>query len=133
VNPNKNKHPRDPRAVTLGQYIRQERERCGLTLRVLARQIGMHYSYISRVESGDYKQPSPEILQRIAHALGVEYSDLFALTGYRIPEDLPDFVPYLRARYRQLPDDAIRKLDDYFARVKTKYRAGPDDPSASRH
>jgi len=106
--------------VTLGQFLRYERQRLGLSLRQLSSQVGVHASYLGRIETGDYKQPTAEVLQKIAAVLGVSYADLFAVTGYRIPEELPSFVPYLRSRYNVSEEDA-RRLARYFRRLRNSH------------
>jgi transcriptional regulator with XRE-family HTH domain len=91
--------------VTLGGYIRQARERQGMTARKLSSDLQLHGSYISRLETGYFRQPSPEILQRVANYLKIEFSDLCALAGYSVP-GLPAFAPYLRIRYEMSDSDA---------------------------
>lgn len=103
--------------VALGPFLRQAREEAGLSLQRLADRIGIHKSYLGRIELGDYRQPSPEVLQKISRALGISYADLFALTGYRIPEELPSLVPYLRSRYR-MSDEDTRKALAYIQRLR---------------
>ncbi len=105
--------------VTLGEYIRQARERRDISARKLSEELHMHPSYISRVEAGNFKQPSPEKLQRIAEYLELDYDDLCALAGYRAP-GLPDFLPYLRAKYDMNDDDA-RRLGDYFEFLRSQH------------
>ncbi|MBX7268826.1 helix-turn-helix transcriptional regulator [Micromonospora sp. Llam7] len=102
--------------VTLGETIRQARERHGMSVRKLAEQLHMHQSYIYRVEQGLFKQPSPEKLQRIAKYLGLDYNDLCALAGYQAPE-LPAYLPYLRAKYDMTDEDA-RQLNAHFERLR---------------
>jgi transcriptional regulator with XRE-family HTH domain len=110
-----------PRAtpVTLGEYIRQVREGREMSARKLSEELHMHPSYISRVEAGNLKQPSPEKLQRIAEHLGLDYDDLCALAGYQAP-GLPDFLPYLRAKYDMNDDDA-RRLGEYFEFLRNQH------------
>jgi transcriptional regulator with XRE-family HTH domain len=120
VKADENKHQDISEPVNLSEYVRRERERCNLSLRELARRVGIQASYLHGLEAGRFRQPSPEVIQRIARALDIRYSDLFALTGYRIPEELPDFVPYLRSKYPGLSEDAIRHINEYFTAFKSK-------------
>lgn len=105
------------RASSLGTAIRQARERHGLSVRQLAKQVRMHSSYISRLETGVLKYPSPEKLERIASALAMNYDDLYSLAGYT-PEGLPSFEPYLRTKYI-IKDDDAKRLCDHFRRFCT--------------
>jgi len=110
-----------PRAtpVTLGEYIRQVREGREISARKLSEELHMHPSYISRVEAGVFRQPSPEKLQRIAEYLELDYDDLCALAGYQAP-GLPDFLPYLRAKYDMNDNDA-RRLSEYFELLRAQH------------
>src|SRR6266516_251281 len=106
--------------VNLGQYIRQRRLGQGLSLRKLAEKLELNRTYLTRLEKGKSSHPSPEILQRIAVTLGIAYENLFAIAGYAAPETLPDFVPYLRAKYPQMDDAAADELNQL--RIQVMYR-----------
>ncbi len=112
-----NKHT--PKAVptNLGDFLRQTREQRGISIRQLAASMHLDFGYLSRLEKGVYTKPSPEVLQRIARALDISYEDLFAFTGYQLPQGLPNFIPYLRAKWN-MSDDDMRRLNDYFMVLK---------------
>jgi transcriptional regulator with XRE-family HTH domain len=110
----------DNMPVTLGARIRQARERQGITARKLSGDLRLHGSYISRIETGYFKQPSPETLQRIANYLQIDFSDLCALAGYSVP-GLPAFAPYLRIRYDMSDSDA-RSLAEHFEYLRQRHR-----------
>ena len=114
-----NKKEASTPVVTLGEYIREAREKRNMSARRLSEELHMHYSYISRIEAGKFKQPSPEKLQRIAEHLELNYGDLCALAGYQAPS-LPDFLPYLRAKYDMNDTDA-RRLSEYFELLRTQH------------
>ncbi len=114
-----NRNDASATAVTLGEYIREARENRNISARRLSEELHMHHSYISRVEAGKFKQPSPEKLQRIAEHLELDYGDLCALAGYQAP-GLPDFLPYLRAKYNMNDDDA-RRLGEYFEFLRDQH------------
>lgn len=65
---------------TTGELLREFRkERLGLSIREAAVLVGMHYTYLSRVESG-ISEPSDEMLERIALKYGMsaeEKANLF--------------------------------------------------------
>ena len=115
-----NKHEATNAApASLGDVIRQARERRHISVRRLSAALHMHQSYISRIEAGFFKQPSPEKLQRIAQYLDLDYDDLCALAGYQAP-GLPGFLPYLRAKY-VISDEDIRNLSDHFERLREQH------------
>ena len=103
-------------ASTLAEYLRAAREQAGMSQRQLARRVGVHHSYLARLESGDNDSPSAELLQTIADVLEISSTDLLAFVGVKPPEGLPEFAPYLRAKYR-MDDAAIRKLTVYLRRL----------------
>lgn len=113
------KNGSDHEPVTLGDYIRHAREERRLSARKLSTELQMHPSYISRVEAGIFRQPSPEKLQRIASHLGLDYSSLCALAGYSVP-GLPSFPAYLRIKYDMSDEDASR-IVEYFELLRSHH------------
>ncbi|SRR6266545_7381738 len=74
--------------TTLGEYVRQARERAGLSQRQLAAQADIHPTRIARIENGDTgNRPTPEHLQGIADALGehADISDMLEYLGVKPP------------------------------------------------
>lgn len=51
------------------------------------------------------------------------------MADYVMPYDLPNFAPYLRAKYGDLPDEAVDAVDAYFTRVATDHGMNPYGPS----
>jgi transcriptional regulator with XRE-family HTH domain len=70
-----------PAAVLqIGERIRAERARKGISLRALARSVGLSPSLISQIETGKC-QPSVSTLYAITTALGVSVQDVFGEAG----------------------------------------------------
>lgn len=63
-------------APAIGERLRQERTRRGVSARALAREIGVSPSLISQIET-DKSQPSVSTLYAITTALGISIEDLF--------------------------------------------------------
>src|SRR6187455_1417077 len=61
----------------LGQRIRDERVRRGISVRGLARDVGVSASMISQIETAK-SQPSVSTLYAITSALGISIEDVFA-------------------------------------------------------
>lgn len=116
-------------AKRLGQTLRTRREALGLSQRQLAAEAGVNDATIVRIERGAFGAPAPDKLSRIAEALEMRLADVFALADYVVPADLPSFQPYLRSRYRDLPDEAIEDLDRAFSRIVKKHGYQPDGPA----
>jgi transcriptional regulator with XRE-family HTH domain len=102
--------------TTLGEYLRAAREQAGISQRQLASRVGIHNSYLARLESGENDSPAAELLQRIADILEISSTDLMAFIGVKPPQGLPDFAPYLRAKYH-LDEAAIREMAEHMGRL----------------
>jgi transcriptional regulator with XRE-family HTH domain len=102
--------------ATLAEYLRAERERAGISQRQLASRVGIHNSYLARLENGETAHPSADLLQRIADMLEISSTDLLAFIGVKPPEGLPELAPYLRAKYH-LSDESIREMAGHMRRL----------------
>jgi transcriptional regulator with XRE-family HTH domain len=115
--------------VRLGDVVRRSREELGLSVRQIALRVGVHHATLSRMEAGE-QRPTPETLQKLALVLELDEADLFALAGYRLPERLPAFPAYLRAKYR-MPDEAAQQLNEYFGYLADKYDIDTDSDASN--
>src|SRR5258706_6500642 len=68
----------------LGRRIREERVRQGMSLRGLARTVGVSASMVSQIETAK-TQPSVSTLYAITSALGISVEDLFTPPGADTP------------------------------------------------
>src|SRR5215475_7367846 len=73
---------------SLGDQIRTERTRKGVSLRALARDVGVSASMISQIETGK-SRPSVSTLYAITTALGMSLQEIFDLVG-TAGEAVPD-------------------------------------------
>jgi len=71
----------------LGNLIKLQRTRIGLTLLALAAKSGVSTSHLSRIEKAQ-RYPSTNVLRQIAQPLGLEEKELFNLAGY-LPSEHP--------------------------------------------
>ncbi len=101
---------------TLAEYLRTAREQAGISQRQLASRVGIHHSYLARLESGETANPAAELLQKIADVLEINSADLFAFIGVKPPEGLPELAPYLRAKYH-LNEAAVHELAEHMERL----------------
>jgi transcriptional regulator with XRE-family HTH domain len=108
-------------ASSLGSLLKADREKAQLSLTAYAASIGISRTYLSRLERGVYQRPSPRIVAQIARNRNLCMSDLFALCGYLFPDDLPSFMPYVRAKCQGWPEEAIKELVDCYLYVKYKH------------
>ena len=70
--------------MTLRDFIKKLRKEQGLSQRELAAKSGISSAEISRIETGDRKKVSPDVLRDIAPVLKVPYEDLMDKAGYVI-------------------------------------------------
>jgi transcriptional regulator with XRE-family HTH domain len=107
-------------STPFGEYLQRARKEEGITQTELARRIGVSVALVSRLESGEYLQPSPHTLQGIATVFNAKIEDLYAMVGYTPASALPDYEPYLHAKYN-LSDEAVHELVAYFEFIQQKY------------
>lgn len=65
-----------------GEYLKALRESKGLTLREVEKQTEVSNAYLSQLESGRIKQPSPTMLFKLAELYGIDYEILLDKVGY---------------------------------------------------
>jgi transcriptional regulator with XRE-family HTH domain len=69
-----------------GEYFKALRGAKGLTLRDVEKETDISNAYLSQLESGKIKQPSPTHLYKLAELYGVEYELLMEKVGYPVPK-----------------------------------------------
>lgn len=78
--------------MKLGIEIKKLRKEKGLSLRGLARLVGVSPAFICRVENGKkWATPSEKVIKKISLFLGVSQDHLMHLAG-RIPQDIQDII-----------------------------------------
>ncbi|WP_127532777.1 helix-turn-helix domain-containing protein [Paenibacillus kobensis] len=71
--------------MNFGEYIRETREKRGMTVNQLAIYSGVSSGLISKLENGKRGTPKPDTIEKIAKGLKVDYNDLMRIAGY-VPE-----------------------------------------------
>src|SRR5690242_11002580 len=119
---------------TLAEALNRLRQRAGLSVRQLEDASGVARSVISRVENGEYREPTPATLTRLAVALNVDASELLTAAGYTATEAeaLPSIRPYLRTKYGHLTAGAQRELAVFLERLETEQQATRSSKSRSK-
>jgi transcriptional regulator with XRE-family HTH domain len=69
----------------LAKTLHGARTMKGLSLRAIADPAGISPTYLQKLERGEVRDPSPNILYRLSERLGLDYSDLMRLAGYVVP------------------------------------------------
>jgi transcriptional regulator with XRE-family HTH domain len=122
--------PANEASLRLGAYVQRLRLERSMSVRGLAAQAQVSFSWLSRLELGHIGSPDARSLWRTARALDVEVADLYLEAGYGDAHGLPGFGPYLRAKY-QLPPDAVAQLEAHFALINEKYNARKTEQGAA--
>lgn len=113
------RQPRPPSAAigsALGGWIRERRSAQGVSQRELADRASMSRSYLCDLERGRGKQPSMNVLQSLARALGEDPDELLRQAGLlQRPPDRGDDIQERRmlAVYRSLSSqgqDAVERF-----------------------
>lgn len=116
----------EQQSLEIGAYIRARREDASLSTRELASRVGVDMAQIVRLEQGKVASPRADLLGRIADELKIPASDLMTMAGYPTPRALPNLRPYMRAKYRDLPPEALDDIEAYITKLQAEHGAsGP--------
>ena len=108
----------------LGTYLKQLREEAGLSIREVARKSEMAPSYLFKIEKGDtFSTLSIHTLLKLSKFYNLPIGALLKEAGLIDSDeyDLPDFLQYLRAKYKLSPQ-AIRDMEMAKEIVDKKYQ-----------
>ena len=86
----------------VGSRLRQERERRGMSLRELARRVGVSPSLVSQIEL-DRVNPSVSTLYALVSELGMTMSDVFGDGAQPAPPSPPLHIPMTTTVWSRTP------------------------------
>lgn len=110
----------------LAETIKTKRIELGMSVRGLGKITGIDNSTLIRLEQGKHF-PKPENLVKLSAALKLPLADLYHLSGYEIPNELPSMIVYLRSK-GELPVEAQDELVTYYRQLKKKHGAKGKSP-----
>jgi transcriptional regulator with XRE-family HTH domain len=112
-------------APSIGNTLRQAREVRELSAVDAARASGISPAYLSRLENDAVRKPSPHVLHRLSEALGLPYTDLMRLSGYRVPGEAAGNGngAIAAALFANLTEDEREELLEYLAWYRTRRRS----------
>jgi len=119
--------------IELGTLIKQKRKDKGLTLRALSEETGVSHSYISQLENGRNRNPSPLFLKRLSDALEIPYTLLASKIEDKYILNEQDTASLLNLEGKA--EEAIEILNLMWANVGEEYKlvlineddSNPDD------
>jgi transcriptional regulator with XRE-family HTH domain len=85
-----------------GLYLKEVRERKGISVNQLALESGISNAQISRIENGLRGIPKPDTIRKLADALKVTYEEMMDKAGH-MPEERKEEIPEW-ATYRDKRD-----------------------------
>lgn len=70
-----------------GQFIKSSRQNMNLSIRKFAAKIDISFTYLARIEKGDYPPPSKTVLKNMAKAFSIHSDDIMSKAG-KVPSDI---------------------------------------------
>jgi len=109
-----------PAVETFGQRIQRLRRERNLTQRQVASELGLDFTYLSKLENGRGEAPGEETVRKLAAILQTDEEELLALAG-KVPTELREraqrdveFARFLR----RLPAATDQELQDIYKRLR---------------
>jgi transcriptional regulator with XRE-family HTH domain len=114
------------RKQSLGPFLRAARERHSLTLRAVERATGVSNAYLSQLESGKIRQPSPLVLHKLAGLYEVSYAVMLGQAGYPAPtaETVTGAPMIVDSRLGPINDDEELALKEYLEFLRSRRTRG---------
>jgi len=115
---------------SFGRRLQELRRASGLTQRRLAHELGVDFTYLSKLENNRGEPPGEQTIRNLARVLGGDEEQLLALAGKISPElrekasEDPEFALLLR-RLPSLSPEVLEKiyLDAAVRRRQTRKRS----------
>jgi transcriptional regulator with XRE-family HTH domain len=93
----------------IGMVLRDLREKKGLGIKTVGKELAVSYSYLSKIENG-HRTPNNEFLQRLSNLYEVDSEELIALIA-GLPPDIQTII-------QTHGKDVFALLRDLYPRVK---------------
>ena len=118
--------------VNFADALKRERQNAGLSQSALARSVGVHPSYVSRLEKGERRPPSREFVERLSTVLGIgvrEKNNLLTAAGFApvTTEDLQRENPTLQLladilEDNRVPGDEKDLITEHIKQINRRWR-----------
>jgi len=97
--------------MDFSRLLKHLRTKNGVSIKKLAAEVGLNYTYISKLENAKVR-PSPEVIDRFSHYFNYSTDELMIAAG-KIPKDIEEIL-------KGNPKEAIRYLRSKFGGGKSK-------------
>ncbi len=116
----------DNRQNALGDSLKASRNAKKLSLRDVEREIAISNAYLSQLESGKIRHPSPNVLHKLASLYDVSYRDLMQIAGYPVPGTSEPSAMRFASPIGPLTEEEEEELLHYlaFLRARRNMRGG---------
>lgn len=105
-----------------GEYFKALRETLGLTLRDVEKKAEVSNAYLSQLESGKIKQPSPLTLHKLAEVYNVNYELLMEKVGYPVPKKSESQLDKIGYRVGNVTKEEEMELLNYLKFMRERKR-----------
>ena len=107
---------------SLGQYLLSVRENKQLSLRAVEKVVGISNTYLSQLESGKIKQPSPSILHKLAEFYEISYTEVMKFAGYPVLDENMNETAQTRfaSRIGSVTPDEENALVEYLTFLRSR-------------
>ena len=97
--------------MDFSRLLKHLRTKNGVSIKKLAAEVGLNYTYISKLENAKVR-PSPEVIDRFSHYFNYSTDELMIAAG-KIPKDIEEIL-------KGNPKEAIKYLRRKFGDVRSK-------------
>jgi transcriptional regulator with XRE-family HTH domain len=107
----------------LGEVLRKNRKEKNLTLRAVQEKTGLSNAYLSQIETGKIRRPSPNVLFKLSKLYDFSYEKLLSLAGHPLPNES---TPMISSRFQEnlngLSEDEKESVLEYIEFIKSRRR-----------
>lgn len=111
---------------SLAVFIRSARDRKGFTLRAVEESTGVSNAYLSQLETGKIRRPSPVVLHKLSGLYEVSYGEIMELAGYPVPDGAggSSGSHHAASRIGPVTADEEQQLIEYLAFLRSRNKRG---------
>lgn len=108
--------------MAFGEALRTLRREANISQRELAANVGVDFSYISKLENGHLPAPAADTIVKLCAALKVEPEKLLSLSG-KLPTDVQETMSGSAAAQQFLRDaQQLRLTEEEWSRLRGELR-----------
>ena len=114
--------------MTLGEELKALRNQKKLSLRQVEEKVGVTNGYLSLLENDKVRQPSPDILQKLAKAYEVPFELLMEKAGYITKKNdskLPKVPAFVFSASKDLDDEDWKLAQEFFSYLRSRKEQKP--------